>query len=174
MPRIYLGIGSNIERERHVAIALDALAARFGELAVSPVYEAPALGFAGDPFLNLVVGVDGDLPLRSLADGLRALERAHGRPPNATRNSPRRLDIDILTYGDRVGTVEGVELPRGEILTSAFVLRPLAALAPGDRHPACGETYAALWGRFDQAAQPIRAVSFAWRGRELTACPDGS
>jgi 2-amino-4-hydroxy-6-hydroxymethyldihydropteridine diphosphokinase len=172
MPRIYLGIGSNIERERHVAIALDALAARFGEVAVSPVYEAPALGFDGDPFLNLVVGVDGELPLRSLADELRALERAHGPPPNATRNSPRRLDIDILTYGDRVGVEEGVELPRGEILTSAFVLRPLAALAPGDRHPACGETYATLWDRFDQAAQPIRAVPFAWRGRELTPRQD--
>ena len=172
MPRIYLGIGSNIERERHVAIALDALAARFGELAVSPVYEAPALGFEGEPFLNLVVGVDGNLPLRDLADELRALERAHGRPVNATRNSPRRLDIDILTYGDRVGTVEGVELPRGEILTSAFVLRPLAALAPRERHPACGQTYAELWARFDQAAQPIRPVAFSWRGVELTPRSD--
>ena len=82
------------------------------------------------------------------------------------------LDIDILTYGDRVDTADGVELPRGEILTSAFVLRPLAALAPEDRHPGCGETYADLWARFDQAAQPIRAIPFAWRGRELTPRPD--
>ena len=123
MPRIYLGIGSNIERERHVAIALDALAARFGELAISPVYEAPALGFAGDPFLNLVVGVDGTLPLRTLADDLRALERAHGRPLHATRNSPRRLDIDILTYGDRVDNADGVELPRGSSTPSALSTR---------------------------------------------------
>ena len=56
MARVYLGLGSNIERERYVIAGLDALAARFGELTLSSVYEREAVGFSGQPFLNLAVG----------------------------------------------------------------------------------------------------------------------
>ncbi|MFN2330122.1 MAG: 2-amino-4-hydroxy-6-hydroxymethyldihydropteridine diphosphokinase, partial [Chromatocurvus sp.] len=77
------------------------------------------------------------------------------------------LDIDILTYDDHVGVVDGVILPRPEILTNAFVLRPLAELAPDARHPELGQTYAALWAGYDQAAQALRPVAFLWRGRLL-------
>jgi len=58
MKRVYISIGSNIERYRHVSAALDALAGWFGELAISPVYESESVGFDGSDFLNLVVGVD--------------------------------------------------------------------------------------------------------------------
>ncbi|MEQ8514080.1 MAG: 2-amino-4-hydroxy-6-hydroxymethyldihydropteridine diphosphokinase [Chromatocurvus sp.] len=167
MVNVFLGLGSNMHRERYIGVGLDALAEMFGALHTSSLYDGDAIGFAGDPFLNLVVRIETGLPVGALARQLRQLEFAHGRPVNASRNSPRQLDIDILTYDDRVGVVDGVVLPRPEILTNAFVLRPLAELAPRERHPVVGETYAALWDAYDQAAQALRPVAFAWRGRAL-------
>ena len=123
MPRVYLGVGSNIERERYITAGLDALEVLFGTLALSPVYDSAAIGFQGQPFLNLVAGVDTELAVGDMAGRLRHIEYEHGRQPNATRFSARQLDIDILTYGDATGVIDGVELPRGEILENAFVLR---------------------------------------------------
>ncbi|KZX58381.1 2-amino-4-hydroxy-6-hydroxymethyldihydropteridine pyrophosphokinase [Halioglobus sp. HI00S01] len=167
MAQVYLGLGSNIERERYITAGLDALAQRFGELQVSPVYDSAAVGFEGQPFLNLVLALNTDLPVGELARTLRHIEIEHGRPPNAPRFSPRQLDIDILTYDDQVGMIEGVELPRGEILENAFVLRPLADLAPAGVHPVAKRTYRELWADYDQSSQEIVAVAFSWRGRTL-------
>jgi len=167
MARVFLGVGSNIQRERYIGVGLDALAELFGELRISSVYDGDAIGFAGDPFLNLVVRVETALPVGELARQLRQLEYSHGRPENATRNSPRQLDIDILTYDDCVGVVDGVVLPRPEILSNAFVLRPLAELAPDVAHPEVGLSYAALWAKYDQASQNLWPVEFVWRERAL-------
>ncbi len=167
MPRVYLGVGSNIERERYISAGLDALQALFGELELSPVYDSAAIGFDGQPFLNLVAGVVTELGVGDLATRLRHIEVEHGRPPNASRFSARQLDIDILTYGDMTGCIEGVELPRDEILENAFVLRPLADLAPDERHPVVGRTYRELWRDYDQRSQALQRVAFCWRGRAI-------
>ncbi len=169
MAHVYLGLGSNIERERYITAGLDALEGLFGHLEISPVYDCPAVGFDGQPFLNLVVGVDTDLAVGELQKRLRHIEYEHGRPKNATRNSSRQLDIDILTYDDRVGVIDGVELPRGEILENAFVLRPLADLAPEARHPVAGRSFGELWRAFDSKLQPVTRVDFSWRGRLVSA-----
>ncbi|RLQ21192.1 2-amino-4-hydroxy-6-hydroxymethyldihydropteridine diphosphokinase [Seongchinamella sediminis] len=168
MARVYLGVGSNIERERYISAGLDALAAMFGELDISPVYDSAAVGFEGQPFLNLVVGVSTDLAVGELAKRLRHIEYEHGRPPNATRFSARQLDIDILTYDDLVGVIGGVELPRGEILENAFVLRPLADLAPREPHPSDGRSYETLWRELRLDSQPVSRVAFSWRGRAVS------
>ena len=168
MARVYLGVGSNIERERYIVAGLDALQGLFGDLALSSVYDSAAIGFEGQPFLNLAVAVETDLGVGELARTLRHVECEHGRPPNASRFSARQLDIDILTYDDQVGLIDGVELPRGEILENAFVLCPLAELAPQRRHPVLGQTYAALWEAYDQLSQPLVKVEFEWRGRSVS------
>jgi 2-amino-4-hydroxy-6-hydroxymethyldihydropteridine diphosphokinase len=165
MARVYLGVGSNIERERYIVAGLDALQGLFGELALSSVYDSAAIGFEGQPFLNLVVRVDTDLGVGELARRLRHIEIEHGRPVNATRYSPRQLDIDILTYDDACGVIDGVELPRTEILENAFVLCPLAELAPETLHPDVRQSYSDLWRAYDQASQPLVKVDFQWRGR---------
>jgi 2-amino-4-hydroxy-6-hydroxymethyldihydropteridine diphosphokinase len=168
MASVFLGVGSNIERERYLTAGLDALHGLFHDLALSSVYDSPALGFAGQPFLNLVAAVKTDLPLPSLAVRLRHIETEHGRPANATRFSARHLDIDILTYDDDVGNFGGVQLPRDEILENAFVLCPLAELAPQALHPQTRRSYRSHWEAFDRASQPLRRVHFDWRGRTIS------
>ena len=166
MTRIYISLGSNIEREHHIRAGLDALHTEFGELTVSRVFESEAVGFAGRPFYNLVVGADTDLPLATLCQRLRAMEFAHGREPDAKKFAPRTLDLDLLLYGDLVCDVP-VALPRGEILTNAFVLWPLAELAPSLRHPVDGRTLDELWQGYDKASQRLSPIPFHWEAREL-------
>lgn len=165
--RVYISIGTNVDREQHVIAALEALAAWFGELCISPVYESEAVGFSGSPFLNLVVGVDTALSVAELSRRFKQLEAENGRRRDVPKFSARTLDLDILTYGTAAGPIDGVELPRGEILKNAFVLRPLADIAPGDVHPVCGKTYGELWREYD-TGQKLWPVDFHWRGRSIS------
>lgn len=168
MAQVFLGLGSSIERERYIVAGLDALERLFGSFRMSSVYDSEAIGFEGQAFLNLVVGLDSDLSVAELSRALRFIEFEHGRPENATRFSARQLDIDILCYADLVGVVDGVVLPREEILENAFVLRPLAELAPDSRHPVTRMTYAQLWEAYDQSSQHLHPVDFTWRGRAIS------
>ena len=158
---VFIGVGSNLDRVRHVRAGLDALAETFGELQVSPVYESEAVGFDGSPFLNLVVGVRTDKSLAQLSRCLKAIELANGRRPDAPRFSPRTLDLDILTYGDLDHPRDGVDIPRGEILLNAFVLKPLADLAGGCRHPVDGRTYRELWQAY-RSEQKLWPFPLTW------------
>jgi 2-amino-4-hydroxy-6-hydroxymethyldihydropteridine diphosphokinase len=167
MARVYVSIGSNIEREKNVRAALDALHNWFGELVLSPVYESEAVGFDGEPFLNLVVGVNTGLTVGELSRRFKQLEADNGRRRDVPKFSGRTLDLDILTYDDRVGQVEGVELPRGEILENAFVLKPLADIAPEDRHPVCEQTFSQLWQSYDRA-QKLWPIDFTWQNRVIS------
>lgn len=143
--RCWISLGSNQQRERSLRAAVSALTERFGPLTLSPVYESAAEGFVGAPFLNLVAGIRTSIPVGQLRETLRGIEVANGRRRGAARFAPRTLDLDLLTYGDQVGEIDGYQLPRDEILTYAFVLGPLADVAPQERHPTTGHTYAELW-----------------------------
>lgn len=164
---VYISIGSNIDREHYVSAALDALADHFGELIISSVYESEAVGFDGEPFLNLVVGVRTDLPVAELSRVFKQIEADNGRRRNVARFSPRTLDLDILTYGDQAGCIDGVELPRGEILKNAFVLKPLAEVAPGSVHPVAARSFAELWQSY-RSDQKLWVVPFSWRGQKIS------
>ena len=144
MIRIYISLGSNIERERHIRAGLDALQAQFGELAVSRVFESEAVGFNGRPFYNLVVGADTDLPLATLCQRLRAMEFAHGREPDAKKFAPRTLDLDLIAYGRLSGDLDGLILPHPRAAERLFVMGPLAEIAPEWRHPVVDRSAAAL------------------------------
>jgi 2-amino-4-hydroxy-6-hydroxymethyldihydropteridine diphosphokinase len=168
MSVVYLSLGSNIDRYRHIGAGLDALADQFGELRISSVYESEAVGFSGNNFLNLVVGIETDLTVAELSDLLKGIETAHGRQRSAPKFSSRTLDIDILTYDDWVGEHAGVWLPRPEITKNAFVLQPLAEIAPDRLHPQLKSTYEELWRCYDKSAQALWPVAFRWRDRQVS------
>jgi len=159
MPEVYIGAGSNVDPRRHLRAGLVALADRYGLLKVSPVYRNSAVGFAGDDFLNLVIGLETDEPVGEVARYLGEVEAANGRTRTEEKFSPRTLDLDLLLYGNLVGEFDGVELPRSEITRYAFVLKPLADLVPEARHPVEGATYADLWAGFDVSRHPLERVS---------------
>jgi 2-amino-4-hydroxy-6-hydroxymethyldihydropteridine diphosphokinase len=168
LSRVLLSLGSNIEQQRYLSAGLDALSQQFGMLSISSVYESVAVGFDGDNFFNLVVGIETDLSVGALSRYLKALEDENGRRRDCPRFSARTLDIDILTYDQLVGTVEGVLLPRQEILENAFVLLPLAELVPDEVHPVAELNYETLWQRYDRQ-QSLWPVSFIWREQELSS-----
>lgn len=165
----YLGLGSNIHRHQHIAAALDALKAAFGELEISRVYESKSVGFNGSNFFNLVVGIKTDLSIPALSEALKKIEDDNGRCRQGPKFSPRTLDIDILTYGDFVGTEQGISLPRAEITQNAFVLLPLTDVAAEKNHPALGLSYAALWRDYDKNAQQLWPVEFLWHDQKISS-----
>ncbi len=156
MPRAWLSLGSNIDRRRNITSAVAELRRRFGELVVSRVYESPAVGFESAPFYNLVVGIDTGLQPQAVRRILERMEWDHGRRRGGDKFVARTLDIDLLTYGDRVSDAE--RLPRDEIGKYAFVLRPLSEVAGDERHPVTGRSYRAMWTAFDAADQPLAPV----------------
>ncbi len=162
---VFLGLGSNVDHHRHLCAGLDALAAFLVDLRCSPVFESEPVGVRSGPFYNLAVLAQTDLPLAELDRRLKAIEADNGRYAPDRKGLP--LDIDVLLYDDLIGDFDGLQLPRAEILRNAFVLWPLALLAPAARHPAEGRSFAALW-QTACIGQRLWPVSFVWRGVELT------
>jgi 2-amino-4-hydroxy-6-hydroxymethyldihydropteridine diphosphokinase len=154
----YLSLGSNLQPEENLRKAVAALRARFGEVVVSPVYRTPAVGFKGPAFLNAIAVIESDIHPFALNDWLHALEMAQGRDRRDASYSNRTLDIDIIYFGDLV--LEGpddFQLPRPE-LHHAFVLKPLADVAPDFVDPVRHVTLAKLWAAHPEAATPPQQV----------------
>ncbi|OOZ37209.1 2-amino-4-hydroxy-6-hydroxymethyldihydropteridine diphosphokinase [Solemya velesiana gill symbiont] len=163
MPRIWLSLGSNIDREANICGALQALDRHFGPLVISRVFESEAVGFEGDPFYNLVVGLESESSIDDLMGVFRGIESDFGRVRGDDKFAARTLDIDLLTYGDQVLADGGMELPRDEILKYAFVLQPLSEVAGDERHPVEEKTYAELWQAFDASGQKLWPVEFEYK-----------
>jgi 2-amino-4-hydroxy-6-hydroxymethyldihydropteridine diphosphokinase len=164
MVRVYVSIGSNIEREPNIRAAVQALRERFGTLTLSNVYENQAIGFEGDNFYNLVAAFDTDESPEGVIAILHGIEQRLGRKRESSRFCSRTIDLDLLLYSDLLREQATLRLPRREVDEYACVLRPLAELAPKARHPRSGETFAALWARFDKAAQPLTPVTLELPG----------
>lgn len=162
MTQVYLSLGSNIDRHRHITAGLDALDQLLQQLRISTIYESHSVGFNGSNFLNLVISGETDLSVAELSDKLKKIEDQNGRKRNGPKFSPRTLDIDILLFGDQQGEVSGIHLPRDEILHNAFVLLPLSELFPEGVHPVLKKTYSELWSEFDKSSQQLWAVEFVW------------
>lgn len=162
---VYLGLGSNIDRQAHLCAGLDALAGFLQSMRCSPVFESQAVGIKSGPFYNLVVTGQTDLPLLELDRRLKFIEADNGRYAPERKGLP--LDIDVLMYDDLLGTFDGLVLPRAEIIKNAFVLWPLSLVAPQLVHPGVGKTMGLLWQEAD-IDQALAPVPFEWRGLQLT------
>lgn len=155
MTKVYLGLGSNVNPQQHLRLGIRALSDRYGVLELSNIYRSKAVGFEGDDFLNLVVGLDTE---KSPADIHRSIAELHAlakRQRGETRFSPRTLDVDLLLYGDQIIDTGSIRVPRADVLKYSFVLGPLAEIAPQLRHPETGKTMAQHWAEFDKASHPI-------------------
>lgn len=142
MAEVFVGCGSNIDAAENLRWALAELESKFGPLRCSSVFQSPAYGFEGPDFLNMVVAFDSDAPADTVESVLSTLENARGRDQGG-RGGSRTLDLDLLMLGERIDP--GQRLPRADVLRYAFVLAPLAELAPGLRHPVTGERIDDAW-----------------------------
>lgn len=142
MERIYIGLGSNLADP---ADQLRSAIAALGQLpqtslaGVSAFYQSDSL-LPGQPrYTNAVAAIDSSLAPIELLDALQAIENAQGRE-RLERWGPRTLDLDILLFGDRLIEVPRLKIPHYQIQERAFVLYPLAELAPQDLRLADGRT----------------------------------
>ena len=153
--RVYVAAGSNVDPIANLRRALGALRAAFPGLVASRAYSNTAIGFDGENFVNLVAGFDTDASLADVLAVLHAIETKCGRPREAPKWAPRSMDLDVLLFGDRVGEFPGAKLPRPDLTKRAYMLGPLAEIAPEVVHPTLGVTIGELWLRFDRGANPM-------------------
>ncbi|MDD5267476.1 MAG: 2-amino-4-hydroxy-6-hydroxymethyldihydropteridine diphosphokinase [Methylococcales bacterium] len=162
MPKGYISIGSNIDKDKNILASLQTLEHHFGELTTSSIYESEPVGFTGDTFYNLVVGFNSELSVKEVAKQLRQIELDNGRTRNCQKFSPRTLDLDLLLYDDLVINDGRLQIPRDEIERYAFVLEPLAEIAPNLKHPISHISYADLWEKFDKTNLKQKRVTPVW------------
>jgi len=159
MPDVYVAAGSNVRPRTHLRRAVGLLRERWPGLEVSQAYANPAVGFQGDEFINLALRLPAAEPLSQILEALHAIEAECGRQRESPRWAPRSMDLDVLLYGDAIGEFPGAVLPRPDLARRAYMLKPLAELAPGLVHPTLGRTISELWDAFEGRAHAMRAVS---------------
>jgi 2-amino-4-hydroxy-6-hydroxymethyldihydropteridine diphosphokinase len=159
---VYVAAGSNVEPIVHLRRALDVLARCYPGLRVSRAWRNRAVGFEGEDFVNLVIGFETGDDVHAVLARLHEAEAACGRARDAPKWAPRSMDLDILLYGDRVCDEPGLVLPRPDLLRRAYMLGPMAELAPDVVHPVLRLRMDELWSRFDRAAHPLEPVELGW------------
>ncbi len=161
---VYVAAGSNVSPVESLAKAIAALRQKFPDLVVSPAYANGAVGFKGADFINLAVGFRTELSLAAVLAELHAIERLCGRGRTEEKWAPRRMDLDVLLFGDLVGEYPGARLPRPDLVKRAYMLGPLAAIAPEVMHPTQHRSIGTLWAEFDRDAHPLRALTLPFAG----------
>jgi len=151
MPRAFVSIGSNIDRETNVRLAVRELRRQYEPLSVSSVVETAAVGFDGEPFYNLVVGFETADSPEDIRTALRRIEDQAGRARDGVpRFGPRTLDLDLILYGNLIRHDELIDVPAADIVHYDFVLGLLAELVPDLRHPERNQTIAEMWRAADR------------------------
>lgn len=142
MTQIYLGLGSNLDREHNLQQAFAALTKSFGLLTVSSTYHSKAVDGLGDDYYNLCLGFTSTHPITAIKQSLVTIEQQLGRNPSLV--GVVAIDIDLLLYGDEVFHSPSITIPHPDILAYAHVLIPLCELAPNYCHPLEGKTLAQI------------------------------
>ena len=152
MAKLYLALGSNIgDRAANLKAAIKAIKPEVNTTKCSPVYETPPWGYDDQPrFLNQVIEAETDLSPGELLSHLKETEKLLGRE-KTFKNGPRVIDLDIIFYDDLVVNSPPLVIPHAHMQERAFVLIPLAAIAPDFRHPILKESVSELLAKVDQS-----------------------
>lgn len=150
--RAYLGLGANLgDRQTNILQALQYVQARASIVAVSSFYETKPVGYVDQPqFLNVCCAVETDLSPQDLLRFLKWIEKRMGRV-DTFQNAPRPIDIDILFYDGRVLDADGLKIPHPRLHRRAFVLAPLAEIAPQLEHPVLDESVEEMLQNVDRS-----------------------
>ncbi|MBF4336194.1 2-amino-4-hydroxy-6-hydroxymethyldihydropteridine diphosphokinase [Vibrio anguillarum] len=144
MTTVYVGVGSNIERRKHIEAAIEELSTIGNQLQISTIYECASVGFNSAAFYNLVVALETRLSLSDFVAQLRAIESRWGRDPQAKKFQDRTLDLDIILFGEEI-SAQDPELPRSDIFKYPFVIQPLYDLSPERIVPNDGRSVRQIW-----------------------------
>jgi len=138
--KVYLGLGSNMgKRHKNLSRALDLLSPQVQIERISSIYETEPVGYLDQPrFLNAVLRGSTLLSPQMLLSKAKEIEKSLGRVPSF-QNAPRPIDIDILLYGRQVIRLPELTIPQPRLEERAFILVPLAEIAPGFVHPISGQ-----------------------------------
>ncbi|RZQ96844.1 2-amino-4-hydroxy-6-hydroxymethyldihydropteridine diphosphokinase [Vibrio vulnificus] len=159
MNTVYIGVGSNIEREKHARAAWQELTLLGEALQASPIYECAAVGFDSHAFFNFVIRLNTSMTLEELASQLRQIEQRWGREENAAKYQDRTLDLDIVLFGECISS-QKPELPRSDIFKYPFVIQPLYDLQPDLVIPGDGRTVEEIW-QTARDLDTLKAVDFS-------------
>ena len=160
MHKVYIGIGSNVSKEKNIKSCIVELRKVYENIILSPVYETSSMGFDGPNFYNLVSSFDTTLSIYDLKANLNSIENDHGRHFNETKFSSRTLDIDILYYDSLIISNEKIKIPRKEIIEYDFVLTPLIDIAPDFIHPELNMTHSDIMENHIIEKQIVKKVDF--------------
>ncbi|MGR5176825.1 2-amino-4-hydroxy-6-hydroxymethyldihydropteridine diphosphokinase [Vibrio parahaemolyticus] len=154
----YIGVGSNVEREKHIRAACHELSLIAENLRLSPVYACESFGFSGNDFYNMVVRLDTALSLNDLSAALKEIEVKWGRDIDAAKFQNRTIDLDILLYGNEISQQKPF-IPREDIFKYSFVTQPLYDIDPNLVIPSDGRTVEQVLETIP-APVPLRRIEF--------------
>ena len=149
----FISLGSNIEPERNLPLAIQKLR-QLGKLTrVSAVYQNPAVDRPDQPdFLNAAVLVETELQPSEIRRVLRQIESELGRIRTVDKFAPRTIDLDLCLLGETTLEANAITLPDPDLLERAYLAVTMAELSPKFRHPTTGETLKALAERLRPGA----------------------
>ena len=162
MSRVFVSIGSNINKEHNLCSCLNALQQIFRNIIKSSVYQSAAIGFEGADFYNMVVSLETTLTPSSVNRVFFEIEKKHGRKRSENQFVSRELDLDQLLYDDLIVDKNGVHLPHKDLDKHAYILEPMAEIAGDLVHPKTGQCFSELLQNLDHP-EPITRVPFSWR-----------